>query len=187
MILKEDFGDKLGTEGVAELDRQAGNARKLNALVEELLRISRLSNYDFEPVETEVGPIATKAAEAIGPEARRALSIMTDAPIKADPELLEVALSQLLTNCVRYAEPDRELAIQVFCDGNMIRVSDNGSGFDPERAGKIFVPFERLNRVDPPGAGVGLTIFKRIVDRHGGVTGFESEPGRGTTFWFTLE
>ena len=69
----------------------------------------------------------------------------------------------------------------------MIRVQDNGIGFPPERRDTIFAPFKRLHSTRQyPGSGIGLAACKRIVEGWGGRIGAESNPGEGTTFWFTL-
>ena len=186
MILKEDYGDGWDPEARAELDRQVSNVKKLNGLLEALLTVSRLANYEFAPTHVKLAAIARGAAAEVGTAALDALELDTDAVVKADPTLLQLALSQLFENSVKFADPDRPLKITVSVEGDVVRVSDNGTGFDPSNADKIFLPFERLNRDDQPGSGMGLTKFKRIVDRHGGAVGFESVPGEGAVFWFTL-
>lgn len=187
MILKEDYGDAIGTEGLAELERQAGNARRLNGLLEQLLRISRLANFGYDPQETSIAKVARQAAAEVGEAAQSALTVESDMVVKADPDLLRIALMQLFENSINFADPSRALQISIACVDGAVRVTDNGIGFDDAKAERIFLPFERLNREEPPGAGMGLSIFKRIIDRHGGTVGFESVPGRGATIWFRLD
>jgi signal transduction histidine kinase len=68
----------------------------------------------------------------------------------------------------------------------VIRLQDNGIGFDPKDAERIFEPFKRLHVKEYPGSGIGLAACKRIVERFGGRIGADSKPGSGASFWFTI-
>lgn len=111
--------------------------------------------------------------------------------VKADPALLKQVITNLLGNALkfsRHADPPR---IQIGCErrGETVAyfVRDNGIGFDPQHAGKLFGVFERLHTgSDFEGTGVGLAIVKQIVERHGGQVWADAAPGRGATFFFTL-
>jgi len=111
--------------------------------------------------------------------------------VQADPALLKQVLTNLLRNALKFsrnAEPPR---IQIGCerrgDATVYFVRDNGVGFDPQHAGKLFGVFERLHpAADFEGTGVGLAIVKQIVERHGGQVWADAAPGRGATFFFTL-
>jgi PAS domain S-box-containing protein len=111
--------------------------------------------------------------------------------VNADPALLKQVLTNLLGNALKFsrnAEPPR---IQIGCErrGETLAyfVRDNGIGFDPQHAGKLFGVFERLHTAaDFEGTGVGLAIVKQIIERHGGQVWADAAPGRGATFFFTL-
>jgi PAS domain S-box-containing protein len=111
--------------------------------------------------------------------------------VHADPALLKQVLTNLLDNALkfsRHADPPR---IQIGCerraDQTAYFVRDNGVGFDPQHAGKLFGVFERLHTAaEFEGTGVGLAIVKQIVERHGGQVWADAAPGRGATFFFTL-
>ena len=187
MILREDFPDALGQEGLTELQRQDANIRKLNGLLEELLKVSRLSRLNFAPQPLDLGKVAQEAALELGPEAAVALDAQPGVQVIADPQLPKLALQQLFDNSLKFAEPSRPVKIQVGAEGQRCFVRDNGAGFDPSRAEKLFLPFERLHGPEYPGAGIGLAMFKRIIDRHKGLVGLDSKPGEGTTIWFELD
>jgi hypothetical protein len=185
-ILKEDWGDSLGPEGISEIARQEASVRRLNGLLEELLKVSRLSRHEFGSKEVDLAVIARAAWSNDSEPEQGALEIEEGVQLVADPELLKMALQQLFDNSRKFACKDRPLKVHVGASEGRIYVRDNGIGFDPAHAERVFLPFERLGRDDYPGAGIGLTIFKRIVNWHGGRTGFESSPGNGTTIWFDL-
>lgn len=187
MILKEDFGEALGPEGMMELERQEGNVHKLNGLLEELLKIARLGRHEFRSQQIDLASVARQAAEEVGSAAAQALDAEEGVYLIGDPDLLRSALQQAMHNATKFADPDRPLRISVGKSERGYFVRDNGIGFDPSRGERIFLPFERVHGDEYPGAGIGLAIFKRIIDRHGGTVGFDSEPGEGTTIWFLLE
>jgi signal transduction histidine kinase len=95
----------------------------------------------------------------------------------------------LLSNSIRYRSQE-PLRIHITCnkkDGNWVfSVKDNGIGIDAEYKDQIFTIFQRLHGRDVPGIGLGLSVAKRIVERHGGHIWVESEPGKGATFYFTI-
>jgi PAS domain S-box-containing protein len=111
--------------------------------------------------------------------------------VNADPALLKQVLTNLLGNALKFSRNADPPRIQIGCelrgDATVYFVRDNGVGFDPQHAGKLFGVFERLHtRSDFEGTGVGLAIVKQIVERHGGQVWADAAPGRGATFFFTL-
>jgi light-regulated signal transduction histidine kinase (bacteriophytochrome) len=110
--------------------------------------------------------------------------------VPGDELQLGQLLQNLIGNAIKY-RGQRPAEIRVGCerDGEMWRfaVTDNGIGIDPEYTERIFVIFQRLHtRQEYPGTGIGLAICKKIVERHRGKIWVESEPGKGSTLYFTL-
>lgn len=111
--------------------------------------------------------------------------------MQADPALLKQVLTNLLGNALKFSRNADPPRIQIGCerraDQTVYFVRDNGVGFDPQHAGKLFGVFERLHSAaDFDGTGVGLAIVKQIIERHGGQVWADAAPERGATFFFTL-
>ena len=107
----------------------------------------------------------------------------------ADPGALATALTNLLENAYKYSEETKHIELRVGADnGHVIfSVKDNGIGIDPRFQDQIFGIFKRLHtNKDYPGTGMGLAICQRVVERNGGRVWVESEPGKGSTFFFTV-
>ena len=107
---------------------------------------------------------------------------------EADPLLLKQVFVNLLSNALKYTRMVAIAKIEIGCaDSNVYYVRDNGAGFDPAHAARLFGVFQRLHSgAEFPGTGVGLATVQRIINRHGGRTWAEGLPDRGATFYFTL-
>jgi light-regulated signal transduction histidine kinase (bacteriophytochrome) len=111
--------------------------------------------------------------------------------IRADGAQLARVFQNLVGNALKFRRQETPMRVHVSAErrGNthVFSVSDNGIGIEPGYAERVFVIFQRLHtRAEYPGTGIGLSICKRVVERLGGQIWFESEPGRGTKFFFTL-
>jgi CheY-like chemotaxis protein len=110
--------------------------------------------------------------------------------VEADASQLTLVFRHLVENAIKFRAEDRPPEVRVSAEtsetGLRLSVSDNGIGIDPQYAPRLFKIFQRLNGAKYPGAGIGLAICREIVERHGGRIGFDSEPGRGSRFHFTL-
>jgi signal transduction histidine kinase len=118
--------------------------------------------------------------------------VADDLVAHADPRLLEIALTNLLGNAWKFtgkrAQARIELGVLPGDRPPVFFVRDNGAGFDPSQASKLFGVFQRLHAAhDFDGTGIGLATVHRIVRRHGGVIWAEAELDRGATFYFTLQ
>ncbi|MEP6504420.1 MAG: ATP-binding protein, partial [Betaproteobacteria bacterium] len=127
---------------------------------------------------------ATNASEVIAVEGE-----LPD--LEADPALVRQVFANLLANGVKFSGkakvPRVEVGATRTVDGLVFHVRDNGVGFTEAQMRELFVPFHRLHADRFEGHGIGLTIVRRIVERHGGRLWAEGSPGLGATFFFTLE
>jgi light-regulated signal transduction histidine kinase (bacteriophytochrome) len=142
--------------------------------------------------------IGGSASAILAELARRApargvdVTVEPDLFAEADPELVDIALHNLLDNAWKYTAKKPRARIEIGSTPNgvarVFHVRDNGAGFDMARVGKLFGAFQRLHADrDFEGTGIGLAIVHRIVARHGGRIWAESAVDAGATFYFTLE
>ena len=193
-IVLEEYGGKLDEKGRDYLKRIDKAGRTMNMLVDGLLKLSRVNQSSMNYLKFDL-------SELIGEHIRKITSeepsdnieffVAPGMVITGDRVLFDTVIENLLTNAIKFtgkmANPKIEFG-KIDIDGNeTFYVRDNGVGFDMARANELFLPFKRLH--DPaeyPGTGIGLATVNRIIRRHDGKIWAESEPGKGTTFYFTL-
>jgi len=117
--------------------------------------------------------------------------IKQDLKTRADPQLITIALNNLLANAWKYTgkteNPRIEFGAYQESGQCVYFVKDNGAGFDMSHSEKLFAPFQRLHSDrEFPGIGIGLAIVERVIRRHGGKIWAQGEVGKGATFFFTL-
>ena len=193
-IVLEEYGERLDEQGRGHLQRVMRAARRMSNMVEDLLAFSRSARGELHRETVDLSALADEiAAELAGRDPVRRIEwrIASDIVAEGDPSLLASVLANLLGNAWKYSA-ERETAVIDFDtrqdDGARIYcVRDNGVGFDPEQAAKIFEPFQRLHSQERfEGSGIGLATARRIVERHGGRIWAEAAPEGGATFCFTL-
>jgi light-regulated signal transduction histidine kinase (bacteriophytochrome) len=110
--------------------------------------------------------------------------------VNADPSQLTQLFQNLISNALKFrqeASPQIHIAVKSTDDKWLFSVQDNGIGMEVQYLDRIFIIFQRLHsRTDYPGTGIGLAVCKKIVEQHGGTLWVDSQPGRGSTFHFTL-
>ena len=192
--LEEDCAPQLDEQGRALIGRVRDEAARMNRLIEAMLGLARWSQAELNRVPVDLGAVARGIAQRLragAPERTVDFRIADRGTATADPRLVEVLLQNLLENawkftarrpvaCIEFGQTDTPRGRAYF-------VRDNGAGFNPQQAGRLFVPFQRLHKAaDFPGTGVGLATVRRIARRHGGEAWAESVPQEGATFYFTL-
>jgi signal transduction histidine kinase len=187
-------GERLSDKGLEYLDRVSSAAERMQKLIEDLLRFSRVATqgHEFAPVnlgEITRGVIGDLDAQI---EGSRAVVRVGELPtINGDALQVRQLMQNLISNALKFhreGEPTEVAVDAVVTQGTVtINVRDNGIGFDPRYSQRIFRIFERLHgRNDYPGTGIGLALCRKIAERHGGTIVADSHPGEGATFTVTL-
>src|SRR5690606_21202703 len=201
------FGDKLGRQrGEAAADKtrhyidvMASSARRMSALIDDLLVYSRLGRsalrlqtVDMQSLVSETRAMldSNNGIEAPGHAIEWHIGPLP--VLVGDENMLRQVWLNLLGNAVKYSRGSEPARIEIEYrrgddDTHHFTVRDNGAGFDMKYAGKLFGVFQRLHAPSEfPGTGIGLASVRRVLTRHGGRISAESEPGKGATFHFTL-
>lgn len=192
--LIEDFGDTLQGEARLYLDQIILGSRKMGELIDGLLTLSRCTRGQLRRQEVDLSTMAAQLlAEMAREEPYRRVRWQIEPAIVAwgDGTMLEVALRNLLANAWKYTARREEANIRMYTEEapNRLRVciADNGAGFEPAHADKLFQPFQRLHRQEEfPGIGIGLATVQRIVHRHGGDLTARGAKEQGAVFCFSL-
>jgi PAS domain S-box-containing protein len=196
--LLEEYGESLGEEGREYAERIVAASEQMARLIDYLMQVSRISRAELHLESVDVGEEAARiAAELQSGEPDRTARFAIARPVQAlaDRQLIRTVLENLLGNAWKFTSGRDDTSIEFGTapgkDASVCYyVRDNGAGFDPEYAGKLFQPFQRLHPAhDFPGTGTGtgLATVRQIVELHGGRTWAEGAVGAGATFYFTLD
>jgi light-regulated signal transduction histidine kinase (bacteriophytochrome) len=191
----EDFASSIPSDGKVLLGHVADGAQRMGQLIEDLLGLAQLGRQPLMRTTFPLEPLVRRLIdEGLGREPQRKVEVRIGplGSCEGDPSLIEQVLVNLLSNALKFTRGRDPAVIQVERreeDGRTIYVvQDNGVGFKMAYAAKLFGVFQRLHAASEfEGTGVGLSIVQRIIQRHGGRIWAESEPGVGTTFYFTLQ
>ena len=194
LALAEDYGPVLDESAQDYLRRIRAASQRMALLIDDLLQLSRVTRSEMALEPVDLVGIAEEVIDDLraGDPAREVdVSLPSSLVVNGDAKLLEVLLVNLLGNAWKFTsgQPTAriELGVEREDQGGVYFVRDDGAGFDPMYADKLFTPFQRLHTGEEfPGTGVGLATVKRIVRRHGGSVWAEGAVGVGATVYFTL-
>ena len=188
--------ENLSDDDREQLDAIVVSARRMSRLIADLLDVTRLEGgkrLPIEPAPVAVTEVLHEAQELFRVQASVAtVSIDYDAPggavVHADRDRVMQVLSNLIGNALKFTPPGGRISVRAALrDAEvLVSVSDTGPGIPHEHLDHIFNPYWQAKRAERLGAGLGLPIARGIVEAHGGRIWAESEPGEGTTFFFTL-
>lgn len=194
-ILEKEAADKLSEAQLRHLLTIRGAARRMAELIEDLLAFSRIGRSEVQKVGVDMLTLVMEALDDLRHETKdRIISWkIHDLPmVTVDRSLMRQALVNLLSNAIKFTSKRNRAVIEIGTepgreDEDTIYIRDNGVGFNPRYAQKIFGVFERLPNADAfEGTGIGLANVQRIIRRHGGRVWALGKVDAGATFYFTL-
>ncbi|MBI5454952.1 MAG: PAS domain S-box protein [Deltaproteobacteria bacterium] len=196
MVLLKKHGERLDREGQDHLERIRGAVKRMGALIDDLLNLSYVLRAEVSYGTVNLSGMASAIITDMkksDPERKAEMTVQEGLKARGDERLIRMVLENLIGNAWKYSSKREVSHIEFGSAGplngtGVYYVRDDGVGFRMEEAWSIFEPFHRLRSADEfPGTGVGLSTVRRIIERHGGRIWAESEPGKGSVFFFTLE
>jgi PAS domain S-box-containing protein len=195
-ILEVDYGAQLAPQGLDYLHQVQDSARQMAELIDALLGLSRMMRAPMRRSRVDLSSLARAVAGDLrksAPERRVEFVIEPELAAQGDRAMLRAVLVNLLDNAWKFTGKVPQARIEFGSQpqtqgGKTYFVRDNGAGFDPKYAHKLFGAFQRLHSTrEFPGTGIGLATVQRLIQRHGGQVWAEGAVDQGATFYFTLE
>lgn len=190
-LLYGKYGSQLPEEANLWLEETVAAAGRMRSVIHALLTLSRVDSQEieFEPTDSRAAlEEALKSLKPVIEETNARIEIGDLPELKAEPTLLMLLFQNLIGNALKFSEaPAIKIAATQNESGWLFSVADNGVGFDMKYVDQLFNRFKRLHaKAEYPGAGLGLALCKRIIERHGGTIWAQSKCDIGTTIFFTI-
>ena len=194
-LLKKDAGPSLSEKSLRHLETISSSARRMGDLIDDLLAFSRIGRDEMQKSDVNLNDLVKETLVELPDETKERNIVWKIGPlpeVRADRSMLRQVLINLLANAVKFTRARNPAEIEIACvsdknDGDVISVRDNGVGFDPKYADKLFGVFQRLHsQAEFEGTGIGLANVQRIILRHGGRVWAEGAVEGGATFYFSL-
>lgn len=195
LLLEKMDGANISPKGKHYLSRIRAAATQMGELIEGLLALAQVSRGKLQVTQVNLSALARRVESSFrerDPDRQVEVLIQDDLIVAGDPRLLLAALQNLIGNAWKFTSLVPSACVEFFSEqdsngSTCFVVRDNGAGFDMQFADKLFDTFQRLHtQTEFSGTGVGLTIVKRVVEKHGGHIWATSKVGEGATFSFTL-
>ncbi len=194
LALMEDYGSVLDETAKLYLSRVRSESQRMGKLIDEMLKLSRIGQKELEWSPLDISAIVERVIsqqKLLNPEVQFECDIQQDLTTWGDSSLLEIMLTNLISNSVKFSADKSNVFIQfgiINKDNQLVYfLRDRGIGFEMSNANKLFGVFQRLHSgLEYPGSGIGLAIVQRIVHLHQGAIWAESEVNQGAIFYFTI-
>lgn len=192
-FLIQSVGSSVAPAIMRDVDAISRTARHMNVILDNLLKLASVSQSELKLEEVVLGELVRQVVEELGPrpDVRVHVEYQQLGCVRADPGLLALALRNLIGNAMKFsarqAQPEIRIGVSELDGERAYFVKDNGVGFDPKYAARLFGAFQRLHSASEfEGTGLGLTIVKSVIEKNRGRVWAESSPGAGATFYFAL-
>jgi signal transduction histidine kinase len=194
-LLQQDAGPSLSERNLRHLTTISKSANRMGDLIDDLLEFSRVGRAELQKTDVNLDGLVRETLDDFQAETKErniAWTIHPLPPVRADRALLRMVLVNLISNAVKFTGARAEAKIEIDCAPDasgetVIFIRDNGAGFDPKYAEKLFGVFQRLHsQAEFEGTGIGLANVQRIVHRHGGRIWAEGAVDGGATFYFSI-
>ena len=192
-LLEKDYGDDLDPNAQEYIRYAVDGGRRMRQLIDDLLRYSRVDMSGKEFARVDMNAAVARTLDILGvliDESEAEILVDPLPTVVGDESQIVQLLQNLISNAIKFRGPERprvNISATIGPGEWTIAIKDNGIGLDMNKAGKIFIMFQRQQTNDKyPGSGIGLAIAKKIVERHGGRIWVESAEGKGATFIFTI-
>ena len=193
-VLHEEFKDQLGVDGLKYMDRVISETLRMNNLIDDLLKLSRVTMAERKRERVDLTAITQTIAHRLQDKPinyKLEIIIQPNLMTIGDARMLDIALTNLLENSYKFTGKLPHARIEfgmTMIEGKPTYwVKDNGVGFDMENSKNLFGVFQRMhNQNEFPGTGIGLATVQRIIHRHNGIIWADSRINEGTTFFFTI-
>ncbi len=192
-LLQAEYGSKLDGSGKEYLDQISKSISRMAQIIDDLLKLSRITRVQFNRAEIDLGGIAMAVAADLRQSApeREVEFRIDDIVVQGDAGLMRIVIENLFSNSWKFTAKQPRAVIEFSSlrerGKTLFFVRDNGVGFNMQYSKKLFMPFQRLHaNTDFSGTGIGLAIVRRIIERHGGTVCAEGEVGKGATVYFEI-
>jgi PAS domain S-box-containing protein len=194
-ILKQSASATMDEQSLHYMEIISNSAKRMSVMIDDLLSFSRMSRSEMSKAQVDLGKLVQDVIQEFELEtANREIEWQVSPlpEIIGDRAMLRLVLENLISNALKFTRSRTPAKIEVgWMPGpdaeKIIFIRDNGVGFDMQYADKLFGVFQRLHRAEQfEGTGIGLANVRRIIERHGGKTWAEAQPGQGATFYFSF-
>ena len=189
--LVEDYAEAFDGNGKEMIDLLIGRVKRMDSLIDGILEYSRVGRIVYQDEQIELQTLLKNIIDSLAPPEHISITIDTDLPdIAADRIRIIQLFQNLLDNAITFMDkPEGHITIRSEEDEHhwTFSIADNGPGIDPKHHERIFQIFQTLaSRDERESTGIGLTLVKKIVELYGGTIWLTSQPGEGSTFFFTF-